>query len=241
MDNVVLKDTFEVFLQDIQTPANVFFLGINSKADWVKKLTNTILRGGIGNLPKYILQDSNEQEFSVDPLFWGDSLIGILSGTTTVAGTPTVKVNEKLQVTTGGLVTVVGTPVGTTCNVFDKYNNLLAGAIAAKVVTITGTPAPAVGDWVTVVYDSSLAGNITNLSADKFPKAYKIFAHTIAYSPSTQTVISDVYLNFYQATPDGNMNATFQPGKEATLPIKFMLTTPVQSNDFGQYITVLRP
>jgi len=237
MDNIVLKDTFEVFLQDIQTPANVFFLGINTKTDWVKKLTSTILRGGIGNLPKFILQDSNEQEFSVEPLFWGDSLIGILSGTTSASGTATVKVSEKLQVTSGA-VTVVGTPSGSSATVFDAVNKQYVGTIAVKVVTITAPPAD--GTWVTVVYDSSVTGNITALSADKFPKAYKIFAHTVAYLPSTQTITQDIYLNFYQATSDGNMSASFAAGKEAVLPLKFMLTTPVQSNDFGQYITVAR-
>jgi len=237
MDNIVLKDTFEVFLQDIQTPANVFFLGINTKTDWVKKLSSTILRGGIGNLPKFILQDSNEQEFSVDPLFWGDSLIGILSGTTSASGTATVKVSEKLQVASGA-VTVVGTPVGSSATIFDAVNKQYVGAFTLKVAAITSPPAD--GTWVTIVYDSTVTGNITNLSADKFPKAYKIFAHTIAYLPSTQSIVQDVYLNFYQATCDGNMSASFEGGKEAVLPLKFMLTTPVQSNDFGQYITVPR-
>lgn len=237
MDNLILKDTFEVFLQDISTPANVFFLGINTKADWVKKMSSTILKGGIGNLPKAILQDSNEMEFSVDPLYWMDSLIGITSGTTTASGTATVKVTERLQVTSGS-VTVVGTPTGTTCSVFDANNKLYSGTIASKVVTIATPPADAT--WVSVVYDSSVTGNITALSADKFPKAYKIFAHTIAYAPQSQTVVEDIYLNFYQATNDGNMTASLGAGKEANIPLKFMLTTPVNSNDFGQYITVTR-
>lgn len=238
MDNLIMKDTFEVFLQDIQTPANVFFLGINSKTDWVKKLSSTILAGGVGNLPKAILQTSNEQTFSVEPLFWNDSLIGILSGTTSASGTATVKISEKLQVTSGA-VTVVGTPSGTTATVFDSVNKQYAGTIAAKVVTITSPPTD--GSWVTVVYDSSVTGNITNLSADKFPKAYKVFAHSIAYNPQTQAVAQDVYLNFYQAVPDGAMNSSFASGKEAVQPINFMLTVPVNSNDFGQFITVSRP
>lgn len=238
MDNIVIKDTFEVFLQAASTPTEVYFLGINSKADWVKKLNNTILRGGIGNLPKYVLQDSNEMEFSVDPLFWADNLIGVLSGTTTASGTATVKINEKLQVTSGA-VTVVGTPSGTTADVFDANNKKYTGTIAAKVVTITSPPAD--GTWVTVVYDSSVTGDITTLSADKFPKAFKLFAHTIAYNPATQTITNDIYLNFTQATPDGSMNATLQAGKEASLPIKFLLTTPINSNDFGQFINVARP
>jgi len=236
MDNIVLKDVFEVFLVDIQTPANVFFLGINSKTDWVKKLTSTILRGGIGNMPKYVLQDSNEQTFSVEPLFWGDSLISILSGTTDSSGTATVKINEKLQMV-GGVVTVVGTPSGTTATIFDAQNKQYSGTVALKEITVTTPPEDG---WVTVVYDSLVTGNITNLSADKFPKAYKIFAHSIAYSPATQAIISDIYLNFYQATCDGNMSASFAPGKEAVIPLNFMLTTPLNSNDFGQYITVPR-
>lgn len=237
MDNVVIKDTMEVFLQDIATPTNVYFLGINSKATWVKKLSNTILRGGIGNLPKYILQTANEATYQVDPLFWGDSLIGILNGTSSASGTATVKVTEKLQVASGS-VTVVGTPSGTTADVFDPLGKHYVGTIATKVVTITSPPAD--GTWVTVTYDSSVTGNITNLSADKFPVAHKIFAHTVAYDPSSQAIISDIYLNFYQATPDGSINAALEAGKESVLPILFQLTTPVNSNDFGQYIVVPR-
>lgn len=48
MDNLILKDVFDVFCQSISNPSDVFFLGLNQKADWNQKLNNTILRGGVG-------------------------------------------------------------------------------------------------------------------------------------------------------------------------------------------------
>lgn len=239
MDNLILKDVYDVYAQSIANPSDVTFLGLNSKADWNQKLNNTILRAGIGMLSKALIQDSRESTFSVEPLLFSESLMKMITGTVTTNGSATVKVNERLQIT-GGEITIVGTPATgvTTADCFDAQGKHYAGTIATKVVTITSPPAD--GTWITVCYDSTVTGNITPLSADKFPQAYKLFAHTVLWNPETNTIYADVYLNFYKAIPDGTHNLSVSAGKEATQPVNFQLLTPLSSNDFGQYISVPR-
>jgi len=240
MDNLLIKDTMEVFAIDNSNTANVFFLGINTKANFVQKLSNTILRGGIGNLSKSILQTAKDATYEVSPLLWSDSLIGMLSGTTASSGSATVKYFEKDLVVSAGKVTLTGTPSGTTCDLFDANNKHYTGTISTGVVTITPT-APPDGTILTAVYDTSVTGDITNLDAASFPKSFKLYSHTVAYNPNTNAIVSDIYLVLTNAVPTGDLNAAFEAGKESTLPITFQILTPVNSTSFGSYINVPRP
>lgn len=239
MDNLLIKDTMEVFAIDNSNTANVFFLGVNTKASFVQKLSNTILRGAIGNLPKAILQTAKEATYEVDPLLWSDSVIGMLSGTTASSGTATVKYFEKDLVVAAGKVTLTGTPSGTTCDLFDANNKHYSGTIATGVVTITPT-APADGSILTAVYDTSVTGDITDLDAASFPKSFKLYGHTVAYNPDTSAIVSDIYLILTNAIPDGSLNAAFEAGKESTLPIMFQIITPTNSTSFGTYLNIPR-
>lgn len=237
MDNIIIKDTMEIFIQSLIDPTEVYFLGINLKSNWVKKLSNTIGHGGLNNLPKYLLQTANEMTLSVEPLFWDDSFISLSSGDTNTNGTATIKVNEKLEVISG-IINLNGNPSGINCDIFDANNRHYVGTIADKTVTILNPPPD--NTLVTIIYDSVVTGSITNLNASNFPKAYRIFGHTIGFSPKTQQVVNDLYINYFKAIPDGNLNMALEAGKNSTIPINFQIITPINSNSFGQYISVLR-
>jgi len=239
MDNLLIKDTMEVFCVDNSDSTNVFFLGINSKSAFVQKMSNTIIRGAIGNLPKGILQTAKDATFEVDPLFWNESILGMQSGTTASSGTATVKYFEKDLEVASGKVTLTGTPAGTTCDLFDANNKHYTGTIATDLVTITPT-APTDGTLLTAVYDTSVTGDITDLDAASFPKSFKLYSHGIAYNPDTNVIVSDIYLVLNAGVPDGSINGAFEAGKESLLPIIFQLLTPINSSSFGSYINVPR-
>lgn len=246
-DNLLIKDTMEVFAIDNSNSANVFFLGINSKANFAQKMTNTILRGNIGNFPVALLQTAKDLTYDVTPVLWSDSSMGMLSGNTATSGTATVKYFDKNLVVGGTastptLALTASTPTinGTTADIFDATNTHYNSTIASGVATITGSTLPALGSIVTAVYNISVTGNITDLNAANFPKSFKLYAHTVSYNPNTNVVASDIYLVLNAGIPDGSINALFEAGKESNLPIKFQLLVPTGSTSFGSYINVSR-
>jgi len=213
MDNLLIKDTMEVFCVDNSNSANVFFLGINTKSNLVQKMTNTILRGAIGNLPKGILQTAKDMTFTVDPLFWNDSVLGLISGNSAINGTATVKFFDKDLVVSGGVATLTAaTPiVGTIADIFDSTNKHYSAAIATNQATITSPPTD--GEIVTAVYDILVQGSITNLDAASFPKSFKLYSHTVSYDPSTNEIASDIYLVLNSGISDGAINAALKQEK----------------------------
>lgn len=242
MDNLLIKDTMEIFSIDNKTPTNVYFLGINSKSTLTQKLSNTVLRGGIGNLPVSLLQTAKDMTFAVDPLLWNESIMGMLQGTTATSGTTTVKYFDKgLTMGSAGALTLSSTPLaGTTVDVFDSLDTHYTATFIGTSATIAATP-PSSGTVVTAVYSVSVTGNITDLNAATFPRSFTLYGHTIAYNPNTEVIASDIYLVFTQAIPQGDLNAALQAGKESTLPITFQILTPIGGTSFGSYINVARP
>jgi len=240
MDNLIVKDTMEIFCIDNSNTANVFFLGINTKSNLVQKMTNTILKAGIGNLPVGLIQTGKDMTFSVDPIFWNDSVLGMISGNVAAPGTSTVKYFDKGLTVSSGLVTLTAaTPIAaTTADIFDATNTHYSATVSGQNATIASPPVD--GAVVTAIYNISVSGGITNLDAASFPKSFKLYGHTVAYNPSTNTIESDIYLILNSAISDGAINAAFEVGKESILPIMFQILIPINSTSFGQYLNIPR-
>lgn len=239
MDNILIKDTMECFLVDNSDTTNVYFLGINSKSSFVQKLSNTVIRGGIGNLNRAYLQTQKDATFEVDPILWNNSLIGVLNGTNSASGSITTKGFEHDLVVASGKVTLTTTTTATTCDLFDASGTHYTGTIATQVVTIAPT-VPADGTILTAVFDQTLTGDITDLDAASFPKSFKIYSHTIGYNPDTNAIALDLYLQLNVGVPTGDFTASFEAGKESLLPIIFQLLVPQNSTSFGKWISVPR-
>lgn len=237
MNNLVLRDTAEVYLKDL-SDGSVYFLGLTSKADITQKIQQEILRGGVGNGIVGILQFNKEIDFTVTTLLHADDIVAIQSGAKQISGTYTVQVNEKLQLT-GGKLTLTGTPSGTSVIVIDKTGKQLTATYDAttKTVTVTGGTE---GDYYTVIYPTSVTGSAIPLDTSMFPKSYHVELHSIAVDPDTNTVAADVYWVFYKAIPDGSLSVSHEAGKSNGDTIKFVAMTPLNSTSIGQYIIVPR-
>lgn len=238
MDNIVVKDTMEVYLKDLSDSSKTYFFGVTSSAEWASTIQADIMRGGIGNYAQGVLFSNREETFTVTPLYFSDSIVAMQRGVTPTSGSRDVMTNENLKVASGK-VTLVGTPkTGTTAvDVFDAQGKKYAGTFATGTVTIA-TPPPD-GTYVTVVYPQTVTANITSLTADSIPKNYEIWAKTIAYNPDTNAVVQDIYLNFLKAVPNGESTKTFEAANQGN-PVTFICQCPVGTKNFGEYITVAR-
>ena len=210
MNNLVLRDTAEVYLKD-SGDGSVYFLGLTSKADIAQKIQQEMLRGGIGNGIVGMLQFNKEIDFTVTTLLHSDDIIAIQNGAKQISGTYTVQANEKLQLT-GGKLTLIGTPNSDTVIVVDKTGKQMQATYdtTTKTVTVTGGVE---GDYYTVMYATSVTGSAIPLDTSMFPKSYYVELHSIAVDPDTNNVAADIYWAFYKAVPDGSMSVSHESGK----------------------------
>lgn len=236
MDNLQLRDTMIVYAKDLAT-SDVYLFGVTSKAEWSQKIKTDVIRGGIGNYVQGVLASDKEMEFSVDPVFFNESVLIMNSGVGFSNGTATVKTFENNLKVSGGKVTLAGTPKGSSVDIFDQFGKKYAGTYATGQVTITSPPAD--GSYVTAVYDKDVTGNILTLSADKMPKNFELWAYTIGYDPNTNAVKADIWLHLNKAMPTGEFSVGLEAKNNVT-PIKFIAQCPIGSTSFGEYISVPR-
>lgn len=239
MDNIVIQDVFEVYLKDLADSTKVYFIGTATETEITQTVRQEMLRGGIGNGIKAVLQSEKTIEFTVTNLFHLDSFYEIQSGTTFQPSTTVTVQKTESGTLSGGKIQITGTPTGTSVLVFDKYGKSYTGTYdsTAKTVTITGGVE---GDVYTVIYPAQVTAQVLPLMVDKFPKAYYVELHTIAYAPDTNTVVADIFWQFNKCIPDGGMKATLRAGQNETPQIKFTVLAPTGSNQYGQYVIVPR-
>jgi hypothetical protein len=237
MENLIYEDVCEVYIRDLVDPTNVFFLGLNSKNDITQKVTQTILKGGIGMKSVAVIQSDKAMDFTVATLTHSDIVWMMQSGSDILNGSYTVQKNEEI-VCTGGTFTLTGTPVGTSCIVVDTQGVQSIGVIAEQVVTVT-TPAPIEGNNYTLIYPSSVSGQMINFDSTLFPKSYYVEMHTICYTLDS-VVFGDTFYIFNKAVPDGALSGTFDGGKNTGDTMKFTALAPDNSNIMGSAIVVPR-
>jgi hypothetical protein len=233
MENVIIKDVCEVFLE---ADTEAHFLGLTASNEITQTVDTSEIRGGIGNGIINQLTSNKALQFTVTTAIHSDSVYEIQSGTTFEDGSATVQKTESCVLTSGKL-TVEGTPTGATAIVFDKHGKKFDGSIVSKDVTITGGTE---GDTYTVVYPCQVTGSILDLRVDTFPKNYKTQLHSIAYDADSNEVVADVYWVFDKAQPDGGLKASFQAGQNVQDEMTFKVQKPGTANSYGKYIVVPR-
>jgi hypothetical protein len=239
MDNVILKDVGEVFIQDLSNLSNIYFFGLNDKVDLTQKIsTNTILKSRIGDLPTALIQGGKEMDFTVTPVMYTESNMAMSAGSDVINGETTVNGWEDVVIT-GGKGTLKATPtVGTTSVTgFNSKGVQSLVTLVGQAVTVT-TNVPADGNSIKVMYPMTVTGNILDLNAANMPKAFRIYYHNVFFDPDTNATYAQLYITFNKGVSDGAIALSLSSSKEAALPVKFTLLTLASSTSFGTYVTV---
>lgn len=240
MDNIMVKDTCEVYLKDL-TSGKQYFFGITSKGEVTQKVKQDILKGGIGNGVVGVVQSDKEITFKVSTLLHNDGIYEVQSGALVKDGTATVQKTESIQCAKAGELSLVGTPKGTAIVVMDETGKQIAGTFATGKFTSTQPTDLAVGAVYTAVYPTDVTNaEILTLDSKLFPTNYYVELHTIAYNVNTNQVTSDIFWQFYKALPDGGLKAQYDAGKNNGDEINFKAQLPVGSSEYGQYVVVPR-
>lgn len=237
MNNVLLQDVAEVYIRDTVT-SKAYFFGITTRNEVNQTIQQTVLKGGIGNGVRGVIQSDKEIKFSVTTLFSADDLKAIQSGKDFVSGSITVQDNEVVECA-GGKLTITGTPkTGTTPVVFDAHGKAISGTFADKTFTITGNAVE--GALYTVVYPVDVTGDILSLDSKAFPKSYYVEMHTIGYDPDTMEVICDIYWIFNKALPNGSLQEAYEAGRQVGSDVEFTAMLRAGETEYGKYVVIPR-
>lgn len=235
MNNVVIHDTLECFIND--TDANkCYFFGLTDKGNVTQSIKQDVIRSGIGSRVAAVLNSEKNIEFSITTTFHNDDIIAIQSGTG--FGTDTIRIQNSISGSlTSGKIALSATPVTDSVVVMDKNGKTYTASYAAGEVTVTsGTD----GAIYTVIYSEDVEGQVLDLDSTAFPKNYKVQLHGIGYDPDTNEVVCDIYWLFDKAMPDGAFNFNGEKGNNVTEDIKFTAQTPVGAKSYGKYVVVPR-
>lgn len=237
MNNVVIHDTLEVFIND--TSANkTYFFGLTDKANVTQSVKQDVLRSGIGSKVIAVLQSEKNIEFGVTTTLHNDDIYSIQSGSDFTTSTITVQKTESGKLTSGK-IEITGTPKGGTVIVMDNTGKTITGTFATGEVSVTGGVE---GTMYDVIYsEDETNAQVLDLNSTAFPKNYSVQLHGIGYDPDKNTIVCDIYWLFDKAMPDGAFNFQGEKGgSPSSDEIKFTAQTPTGSNSYGKYVVVPR-
>jgi hypothetical protein len=235
MNNVVVHDTLECFVNDTDN-SKTYFFGLTDKGNVTQSVTQEVIRSGIGAKVAAVLNSEKNLEFTITSTFHNDDIIAIQSGTE--FGEDTIRVQSTIAGTlTSGAIALSATPVADSVIVMDKFGKTYVSSYAAGSVTVTGGTD---GNIYTVIYSEDVTGQILDLDSTAFPINYKVQLHGIGYDPDTNQVVCDIYWLFDKAMPDGAINFNGAKSTNATEDVRFTAQTPIGSNSYGKYVVVPR-
>jgi hypothetical protein len=236
-DNVLMQDTLEVYLKDLDA-GTAYFFGLTTEGEINQKIKQEMLKAGIGNKVVATVNSDKEMTFKVTTLFSNDSIIAMQVGKAMASGTATVQKSETLALSSGKLNLTGTVKTGTTsCLVIDAQGKTYTNTIATNVVTVTSGVE---GALYTAIYPTDVTGTILDLDSESFPKNYAVELHTIGYNPDTNKVLVDIYWQFAKAIPNGSLQKAYKAGQSTGDDIEFTAQTPANSKSYGKYISIPR-
>lgn len=245
MTKLLISDTADAVIKR-KSDGHVFATAETQLASISQTLgINEKVFGGIGNKPLAIFRGQKEVTSTLRNAFYDKEILAMTQGVNVQEnGTATVyKREDGLTVTdnAGALeVTLTGTPVGTTAYVRNSAGETEEATIATNKVTIP-TGHAAAGDIVSVTYQEDVQGEIVALDSEKFAEAHVIEYHTIAYDPSTNKVVKDIYIQLDHVIPSGDFELSFENGTAIAPEISFEALAAPNTTEIGRVIEVARP
>lgn len=240
---VLVNDTCDVYYRR-KSDGHLVFTSEAQLASISQQVTEEKLKGGIGNRTIALLRSDKEITLNTRLALFDKEYLAMTQGVEVTAESVNVydrEENLKVVDNSGVLeVTITGTPVDNTVTVINANGESEQATIASKVVTIP-TGHALEDELVTIVYKKAENGSTVSFNADKFSEKYEVEYKTICYNPDTNEVVSDIYIQFYDVTPSGSVDLSFENGNALTPELSFEASAPKGSNVIGKYIEVPRP
>lgn len=200
--------------------------------------------GGIGNKKIAQIRSQKELTSTLRNALFDLELLSMTQGVAIESdGTATVYQKEEgLEVkdNEGVLeVTIKGQPKDGVVQVRNVAGEILETNATGNTITIPEGHAKE-GERISIYYHQDVTGSKLELESDKFSEAYEIQYYTIGYSPETQKVVADIYIQLDHVVPSSDFELSFENGTAQTPEITFECMAAPNTNSMGRVIVVPR-
>lgn len=244
----------DLFIQDVakvkfisKATGNVVGVGYAQTAGFEISAEQTEVRGGVGNPVAYVIKSSKSINLNVTSATFKPEFIALTQGTS-FEDNKTANIWDSFfaTVATDGADLTIAIPTElqslslATVRVEDTKGKQLDLPVAGNEVEIPSTLSAAAGDEIEVFYLKSVTGRRIQFKADSFSEKVEVQFEVPCYDRETETIVSDLYYTFYEASPSSNFSLTLQAGEALTPELSFIVTAPKGSSVLGEMLDVPR-
>jgi hypothetical protein len=238
----LIADTADVVMRR-KSDGKTIFTAEAQIAGISQEISENEVRGGIGNKKISVIRSDKNINLTTKMALFDLEYLSMTQGVAVdTAGTANVtKKEEGLSVTGTTTLTVVvtGTPLSNKVTLINSKGVSQEFTAVTKTVTVTA-PFASAGDKVTALYKESVTGSIVKLQSDTFSENYEVEYRTIAYNPTTNQVVADIYFQFDNCLPSGAFDISLENGNALAPELKFQALVAPNSSDIGRIVEVPR-
>jgi len=235
---VLVKSTADVFYHFENGDTRYF--GCMNTAGIEKTLDSEDIRCGVGWGLSAIMYTNPDMKLTFTPGFWNDYFLEDASGNTFASGTEDVWTYEAVKFvlsSSDATCAITGTPLNDIVKVQDSQGKFYPATYSGGTVTVTGGASLA-GSAGIVSYETSVTGDVLTFTVNDMPKVHGITIHTIAYDPSTNEIVADLYWKLDKVVGDGALSLALTGATNSVTEITARVL-PNEKGEFGKYITVV--
>lgn len=234
-----ISDTCDVTMKDL-SDGSIIFTAEAQLASLDLETETEEIRGGIGSKTQYVIKSDKEIELTVRNATFDPKWLELQQGVKFEESVATITKTEKgLVVNSEGEVAIIGEPIDNIVNIRNTDGDIQEVEVTEGKIEIPQGFAEE-GERLLAIYEEEVTGQVLRIDGDKFPGAYRVSYHTIMYNTATSRVVSDLYFNFFNATPPGSMELSFENGEAQTPETTFVCLAAPNSESIGEIVKVDR-
>lgn len=246
MSKLLINDTADVVVKR-KSDGHLFLSAETQLASISQTLgINEKIWGSIGNKPLAVMRGQKEVTSTLRNAFYDPEFLAMTQGVSIddAGGATVYKREDELKVTENTTdstleVTITGTPKDDAVYVRNTDGTIETATATTGTVTVP-TGLAEVGDLVSVTYQEEVLGSVIEIDSQKFAEAYTIEYHTIAYSPVTNQVVRDIYIQLDHVVPQGDFELSFENGSALAPEFTFDALTEPNSTKIGRIAEIDR-
>lgn len=243
MDNMLVKDTFEVIIENPVT-GNRYNYALTDSAGLSSSMSSELLRGGLGNFVVEKMFTDRTWTLDVETVLFNQKFLALQNSSIddfTTGSSEVMKTEEHTIVDNSGSLEVTLDETETIINddvdvVLSRDGDIISSTYDSGSNTVTLTGDVVEGDEVTAMFKVSASSAETLvLGKTDFPSEVTLYLHSIAYKENVK--VGDIYIKLNRCSPDGNVDLSFSSGENTTTSVSFDVLAD-GSKGYGEYTFV---
>lgn len=235
MKNYVV-DTCDVTFRRLRDK-QVIFTASAQLASINQTIDTQDVKGGIGSQTQFIVKSDKEVTLTVRDALFDRDWLEMSQGLSFEKGTSIVTKKEEGIVVTDGVATVKGETTEEKITLMNETGVSKEFELGDGEIEVSEDFATE-GERLLAIYQIEVEGDILKIDGDVFPEAYEVEYHTIEYNKITDRIAKDIYFKFFNVSPDGELDLSFENGEPIAPEMSFTCLAAPNSSNIGEIVQV---